>query len=89
MAEAQTTEAPKTKKKRAAFTRTPKPVYAIVSYTDEDGNPQRLVKANLKIELERDTAKVMDILESGEGNATILRVTLPEAAKRATAAPAA
>lgn len=88
MAEAQT--ATKTKKTRKPQgPRQAKPVYAIVSYTDEDGNAQRLVKANLKIELERDTAKVMDILESGEGSATILRVTLPEAAKRNTAAPAA
>jgi hypothetical protein len=82
-------EAPKTKKKRAAFTRTPKPVFALVSYKDEDGNPIRLIKSNLSIVLENDAAKVMDILESGEGTATMVRVALPSAPKRVPATPAA
>lgn len=78
-----------TKKKRAPFTRTEKPVYLVIRYSDEQGNPIKLDKARLNVSIERDADKVMEIQEQEAGQATVSRVTLPKATKPAAEAPAA
>jgi hypothetical protein len=82
-----TDQAAPAKKKRAAFTRTAKPIFAIVSYTDENGNDVKLDKSRLNIVLERDSGKIVELLTGdGVGSATVKPVQLPEGPKRAEAA---
>lgn len=87
------TDAPKTtdaapKKKRASFVRTEKPTFAIITITDENGQPMRVTKDRISIQLEKDSARIVDLVTSGDmGTATVVRVSLPVAPKRA--APAA
>jgi hypothetical protein len=85
MAEA---SAPK-KTRKAQGPRQQKPVFAVVSATDESGNPIALNKSGLSIRLERDAATLLDMLEGGMGNQVIVRVELPATATRAKAEPAA
>jgi hypothetical protein len=80
---------PKTRRKSSG-PRQSKPVFAVVSATDESGNPIQLYKQGLSIRLERDAATLLDMLEGGTGNQTIVRVELPATATRKAAeAPAA
>lgn len=84
MAEATTTEAPK-KTRKAQGPRTPKPVFAVVTY-EQDGQTVALNKAGLKIILERDAATLLDLVTgAGMGDATVVRVELPATATRKTA----
>lgn len=64
-----------------------KPIFAVVRYTDEQGNRVKLDKSNLTIELARDAALLVDLMESGE--AQVFRVELPVAAKPAAASGSA
>lgn len=83
-------DAPK-KARKAQGPRTPKPIFAVVAYTDESGNEMKLDKSRLKIVLERDSAKIVDLITSddGFGNVAVVRVDLPVAATRKPAeAPA-
>jgi hypothetical protein len=74
-----------TKRKRAAFTRTERPIFAIVSVNDTDGNPMILKKTQVSIVLEKDSAKIVDLVTSGEvGSAVVIRVQVPASPKRAT-----
>lgn len=76
------------RKGRKQGPRTPKPIFALVGYTDENGNAVALNKNGLSIKLVRDAAQIVDMLTSGETNGlTPVRVELPEPAKRT--APAA
>lgn len=82
----------KPKRKRAAFTRTPKPVFAIINYTDENGVATKLSRDGLSITFEKDSGKLVELLTGeGMGNATVVKVELPAptARKPADAAPAA
>jgi hypothetical protein len=86
---ATTAEAPKAKKARKSFTRTVKPIFAIIKYKDEAGNEVKLNRDNLDIKFERDASALVTILTGdGMGNATVVKVELPAAAPKA-AAPAA
>lgn len=87
MADAQTPAAPK-KTRKPQGPRVAKPLYGLVSYTDEQGNAVRLDKQRLVIQIERDPAVIMEALENGAGNQTMVRLTLPAPAARA-ATPAA
>lgn len=90
MADAKTETAPK--RKRAAFTRTPKPVFAIITYTDENGSPVKLNRDTLSIKFEKDASELVTLLTGeGMGNATVVKVELPAPTPRkaADAAPAA
>jgi hypothetical protein len=65
-----------------------RPVFAIVTYTDENGNATQLNKDNLNIKIERDSAKIVELLTSGDGSmgsASVVRVELPQPQKRNTA----
>lgn len=65
-----------------------RPVFAIVTYTDENGNAQQLDKSRLNIAIERDSAKIVELLTSGDGdmsNAAVVRVQLPQPTPRAKA----
>lgn len=85
-------ETPKTegapKKKRAAFTRTVKPVYAILTYT-QDGDVTKLDPANLTIQIERDADKILAMALGGPISASaVVKVDLPQPATRKPAAEA-
>jgi hypothetical protein len=61
-----------------------RPVFAIVTYSDENGAVQ-LDKNNLHIKIERDSAKIVELLTSGDGdmgNAAVVRVELPQPTPR-------
>lgn len=82
MAEAQT------KKRRSSGPRQQRPVFAIVTYTGEDGQPVSLNKDGLNIKIERDSAKIVELLTSGDasmGGAAVVRVELPQPQRRNTA----
>jgi hypothetical protein len=77
-----TATAPK-KTRKAQGPRTPKPVFAVVTYQDENGQQVALNKSNIKIVLERDAAKLLDIVTGeGFGAAAVVRVELPATATR-------
>lgn len=82
--------APKTRRKPQG-PRTPKPIFAVVTYTGEDGADIRLDKSKLKIVLERDAAKLVDLVTSDDmSSAAVVRVELPQSTPRKSAeAPAA
>jgi hypothetical protein len=79
-------QAPEGKKRRASGPRTQRPVFAVVTYQDENGNSVALNKAGMNIRIERDAAKLLELV-TGEGiqNATVLRVELPQPQQRAKA----
>ena len=72
-------DAPAKKKRAPQGPRTPKPVFAIVSYTDADGNSVQLDKSRLSIAFERDSTKLVDMLtgDGGIAASAIVRVQLP------------
>jgi hypothetical protein len=71
--------APEKKKRKAQGPRVARPIFALVSYTDENGNSVKLDKSRLNIQFERDTVKVLDLVEAGAGDVTVMRVTIPVA----------
>jgi len=72
------------KRRKPQGPRVPKPVFAVVTYQDENGNDVVLNKNGLQIKLERDAAKLLDLVTSaGVGQAAIVRVELPQPAQRA------
>lgn len=78
-------EAKAPKKRRASGPRQARPVFAVVTYTDENGNAVQLNKDALTIKIERDSAKIVELLTSGEmGSAAVVRVELPQPQKRNT-----
>lgn len=81
----ETTEAPK--RKRAAFTRTPKPIYMLVAVRNEDGSLSAFdVNAhNLEFKFERDTDKVLEIVSESNGAFKPIKVSIPVAEKKAIA----
>lgn len=60
--------------------RTPKPVFAVVRYTDADGNTVSLDQSRLSIQIERDSAKLVEMLTGGGdfSGAAVVRVELPQ-----------
>lgn len=79
-----TTETPK--KLRQQGLRTPRPIFAIVKYTDAEGNLQTLEGSNMSISFERDSAKLLEaLLPGGAGMqaSAVVRVELPAPAQRA------
>jgi predicted RNA-binding protein len=86
--------APTTKpaRKRAAFTRTAKPVYAIVTLRDENGEVVKLNSDLLSIKIERDSAVILNAVLGGSqefNGAVVKQVDLPAGPPRKAAAPAA
>jgi hypothetical protein len=69
-----------------------RPVFAVVRYTDESGAEQKLNSSGLNIQIERDSAKIVEFLTGGGdfGNAAVVRVEMPQPQTRAKseAAPA-
>jgi hypothetical protein len=62
-----------------------RPVFAIVTYRDADGNAQSLNKDGLSIQIERDSAKIVEALTGGDDSlagATVVRVQLPQPTPR-------
>lgn len=76
-------DAPKTRRKSTG-PRKQRPVFAIVSYTDENGNSVKLNQSGLSIQIERDSGKLVELLTGGGdfGNAAVVRVELPQPTPR-------
>jgi hypothetical protein len=74
-------------RRKSSGPRQQRPVFALVTYTDEQGAPVQLSKDRLNIKIERDSAKIVDLLTSGEGagSATVVRVELPQPTPRKSA----
>lgn len=70
-------------RKRAPFVRTERPVFAVISYTDEDGNPVKLSKARLSIKVEKDMEKLVSLLEDTDGYSVVAKLDMPKASVRA------
>lgn len=85
----ETAPASEKKRRKPQGPRTPKPIFAVVTYKDADGNSVVLDKANLSIVLERDAGKLLELVTgAGVGPATVIRVDLPVSAPRKTEAAA-
>jgi hypothetical protein len=78
------------KRRRAAGPRVARPVFAVVTYNDEGGEPVKLESSRLKIQIERDSAKLVEMLTSSGSfdGAAIVRVELPQPQRRGTGAQA-
>ena len=76
-------EAPK--KRRASGPRTQRPVFAVVRYVDEDGASVQLEQSRLTIQIERDSAKLVEMLTGGGDftGAAVVKVQLPQPKPRA------
>lgn len=84
-------EATTGKKRRASGPRTPRPVFGIVTYTDDQGQPVQLDKNRLSITIERDSARIVELLtggDSGMANAAVVKVELPQPKPRAASGEA-
>ena len=66
-------------RKRAAFTRTERPVFAVISYQDEDGNPVKLSKSRLVVKVEKDMEKLVALLEDTDGYSVVAKLDMPKA----------
>ena len=85
------TAAPK-KRRAPQGPRQARPVFAIVTYSDAEGNAMQLDKSRLSIKIERDSAKIVELLTAGDGSmgsAAVVKVDLPQPQQRAKAEPAA
>lgn len=72
------------KTRRASGPRQQRPVFAVVTYKDSEGNSIQLDKNNLNIAIERDSAKLVEMLTGeGFGGAAVVRVELPQPTARA------
>jgi hypothetical protein len=90
MAEAQNAAGEGKKRRKASGPRTARPIFAVVSYRDEQGQAVQLDKARLTIKLERDAGKLVELVTNPEnaGGVTVVKADMPEPTQRA-AAPAA
>lgn len=81
----------KPKRKRAAFTRTARPVYLVMQVLGEDGNPVSFNKSHLKVlTVERSADKVLEAVEAGKyPNSFYVRVVIPVTPVKPAATPAA
>jgi len=70
------TEATEGKRKRKGPTgpRQEKPVFAVVSYTDESGNKIKLNKNGLSIRFTKDAFELVRIMENGDGTEVVKEV---------------
>lgn len=68
------------KKRRASGPRTQRPVFAVVRYTDADGATVQLEQSRLEIQIERDSAKLVEMLTGGGDftGAAVVKVQLPQ-----------
>ena len=65
-------------------TRTPKPLYALVTVRDENGAVVKFAAENITVNLERNADKIIELLQGGDtAGATLVRAEMPTAAKRA------
>jgi hypothetical protein len=83
--------APKARRKPQG-PRQQRPVFAIVTYTDSEGNAAKLNASGLSIKIERDSAKIVELLTGDDASlqgAAVVKVDLPQPQQRAKAEPAA
>lgn len=81
-----TTAAPAKKTRKAQGPRVAKPVYALISYKDAEGNSQRLDIDNLTISFTKDSAELVKVLTGPDAASTVVKeVTLPAPTARKTA----
>lgn len=73
--EAAATEAPKRTRKKSDKPRQAKPLFLILEYADEAGNPVKLDKTRLVINHTKDPAQVIDLMEGG-GNQTVVTIRI-------------
>ena len=85
-ADAQAANAPAAaKKRRSSGPRTQRPIFAVVRYTDEGGATVQLEQSRLSIQIERDSAKLVEMLTGGGDftGAAVVKVQLPQPTPRA------
>jgi hypothetical protein len=71
------------KKRRSSGPRQARPVFAVVSYTNEDGSLVTLDKNRLNIRIERDAGKLLELVtEENAQVSCVARVELPQPQKR-------
>lgn len=89
MADTGTTAAP-AKKRKAQGPRQAKPLFAVIKYTDDQGQAVVLDKSRLSISVERDAGKLLELVTGeGVGPATVMKIELPQPQRRNTEAGAA
>lgn len=72
------------KKKRASFTRTAKPIYAVVQQMNDDGSLSPVDTSKFVFKFERDTEKLLDLVV--ETGCKPVKLEIPTAAKPAAKA---
>jgi hypothetical protein len=77
------------KRKRASGPRQARPVFAVVQYQDEQGQQVALAKDRLRITLERDAGKLLELVTGEAQGSTVIKVELPQSTPRAASAQAA
>lgn len=83
----QVTETPKKRRKAATGPRQSKPMFAIVTYHDEDGNAVKLNGSALSIRFTKDSEELVALLTTDGGtNATVIKADLPVATRKSPAA---
>jgi hypothetical protein len=82
-------EAVQKRQRRASGPRQARPIFGVVSYTDENGNDVLLAKERLVIKVERDAGKLLELVtgENAGKPVTVVKIDLPQAQKKE--APAA
>jgi hypothetical protein len=71
------------KKRRASGPRQSRPVFAVVSYTNEQGASVQLDRSRLNIAIERDAGKLLEMVTgSNQGPVAVVQVQLPQPQKR-------
>jgi hypothetical protein len=85
MAEAKT----ETTRKRAAFTRTAKPLYGVLRIKDGNGGYLNFSKEDVELKVERDTGKLLELVTAGSVTGAVIKIDLPPAPARKPATPAA
>ncbi len=88
MADANETQATEGKKRRKPQgPRQAKPIFAVISYTDEEGNDVRLDVERLNIEFTKDSSELVQKLTGPDaGKLVVKSVTLPTAQRKAPTA---
>lgn len=81
-----TAEVAAPKKRKAQGPRQTKPIFLVVRYIDEEGNPVKLDKARLSIEHTKDPAQVIDLVTNGDNTATVVTIKVESEARPSPAA---
>lgn len=79
-------DTPAPKRKRAAFTRTAKPLFGVLRIKDGNGGYLSFTSDDVELMVERDSAKLLEAAVGNGLNGTLIKITLPTATKAAPTA---